>query len=147
MTDTSNEIDATSGTKGLPDDVRLPGSESTLGELRELIAKMRKYNEQFYWTLFGSGIGASAHAFIEFCGLQSAYIDVCEAALDSGIDFTQANVHSGGRVPLPAHKVAYIAEKFGCIFGHAIGDDHELREIFILGALGLAPKKDEGSEP
>lgn len=123
-------------TAGAPDDSRLPGSDHTIGELRDAIEKMRNINDGFYWTCFHAGIGSTAHAFLEFCGLQSAYIQMCSRMLDRGIDFSSANVHGSVSPDMPAHSVIYLAEKFECIYGHAIGRDPKLSALFVKAALG-----------
>jgi len=60
------------------------------------------------------------------------YIKICRQAADAGIDFTQANTHSG--VPLPMHdfEALYLAEKLNCILGPALGAmKPALRDAFL----------------
>lgn len=122
-------------TRNLPDDTRLPGHDFTLGEMRETIRRMRKINAAFYDTVFFQGIGGTCHAFVEFCGLQAAFIDMCEQALVEGIHFPSANTHSGQPWPVEEHKVDYLAEKFNCIYGFALAQNPELRKRFIERGL------------
>jgi hypothetical protein len=126
----------------MPGETRLPGHQHTLGEMRATIARMRAINAQFYALCFSGGIGGSCHAFIEFAGLQAKFIDMCQAALDAGIEFPFANQHSASPWPLERHHVDYLGEKFQCIYGFAIGPNKELRDAFIESGLGGAKADD-----
>jgi hypothetical protein len=123
-------------TKDMPDETKLPGHGYTLGEMRAFIATMRKVNDEFYWLCFHAGIGSSVHAYIEFAGLQSKFIDLCQAALDEGIEFPFANQHAKTPWPMEPHHAEYLGEKFHCIYGFAIGANPVLREVFIKSGLG-----------
>lgn len=122
-------------TREYPDDARLPGHQHTLGEMRETIKRMRALNEAFYWSMFQQDMGGRCHAFVEFAGLQAKFIDMCEAALNQGIEFPLANQHSGQVWPLDIHHAEYLGEKFQCIYGFAIGGRAELRRAFISAGL------------
>ena len=76
-------------TRHLPDEYKLPGHAHSLGEMREMIRKMRTVNKDFYAAATHTG----CHAFIEFCGLQAKFIDICQEALDAGIELPMANTH------------------------------------------------------
>lgn len=80
-------------------------------------------------------MGSTCHAYIEFAGLQAKFIDLCQAALDNGIEFPFANQHSQTPWPMESHHAAYLGEKFMCIFGFAIGPNPELRKTFIEHGL------------
>lgn len=80
-------------------------------ELDKMLSEMRVASSTFYMA--ASRIGN--HAFIEFTGLMTEYIKVCEKARDRGEDFTRANIHTGQ--PIPSYMVAYFAEKMSCILG------------------------------
>jgi hypothetical protein len=123
-------------TRSMPDDTRLPGHMYTLGEMRATIAKMKQINAAFYSMVFENGMASRCHTFVEFCGLQAKFIDFCEQAMIQGIDFTQANQHSGEPWPLDSHHARYLGEKFQCIWGFAIGPNPELRRAFIAAGLG-----------
>jgi len=128
-------------TTDMPDDTILPGHRRSLGEMRETIRKMRELSNQFYWLCFKAGMGSECHAFIEFNGLHGKFIDMCAEALKRGVEFPDANTHSRTRWPLDGHHVDYLGEKFNCIYGFAINEDPELRELFIKSGLG--PKKEK----
>lgn len=119
-------------TRELPPETILPGHQYSIGEMRETIALMRKLNSEIYNAMFWSGIGARCHAFIEFCGLQAKYIDICEAALAQGLEFPFSNGH-GAPTHLDEHHARYLGEKFGCIFSSVI-DDPKLCAAFLEAA-------------
>lgn len=126
-------------TRDMPDDTLLPGHQYTLGEQRETIRRMREINATFYGLVFSAGMGSRCHAFVEFCGLQAKFIDLCEAALERGIEFCFANQHSAAPWPIEAHHAAYLGEKFHCIYGFALGPDPALRQVFLDAGLGKEP--------
>jgi hypothetical protein len=140
-------------TRDMPDETVLPGHSYTLGEMRATIAKMREINAQFYGLCFVGGIGGSCHAFIEFAGLQAKFIDMCQAALDAGIEFSFANQHAQTSWPIELHHAEYLGEKFHCIYGFALGPNPELRKVFIESGLGKVeepaarPKADDSVCP
>jgi hypothetical protein len=100
--------------------------------MREMIGKMRQVNRMFYPMAVQTG----CHTFIEFCGLQAKFIDLCEEAMYRGVEFPFANRHSGLPMPLDTHHAAYLGEKFECIWGFTIGADPKLREVFEKAAFG-----------
>lgn len=103
-------------------------------EEREVIlADMRRTSDAFY----GMAVRTRCHPFIEFCGLINKYIDLCQAAHEAGIDFTNANTHSGTALPVAHHDMRYLAEKLDCIFGPTLRGSPEAREALRSG-LGLA---------
>lgn len=122
-------------TKDMPNETKLPGHQYTLGEMRAFIATMRAVNERFYWDCFRSGVGTNCHAFIEFAGLQGKFIDMCQAALDAGVEFPFANQHSGAPWPMETHHAEYLGEKFHCIYGFVLGSNPALREAFVATGL------------
>ena len=141
-------------TTSLPDHTRLPGHHYSLGEMRGFIADMRVINAQFYNLCFLGRMGSSCHAFIEFAGMQAKFIDMCQEALDAGIEFPFANQHSRTPWPIQRHHAEYLGEKFQCIYGFAIGPNKELRDAFIESGLGAEKQSsiergkddEEGSE-
>jgi hypothetical protein len=120
----------------MPDETTLPGHRYTLGEMRAFIKTMREVTEKFYWMCFSAGIGSSCHAYIEFAGLQAKFVDLCQAALDAGIEFPFANQHAKIPWPMELHHAEYLGEKFHCIYGFALAADPELRATFIKSGLG-----------
>lgn len=74
--------------------------------------KMHIASDAFY----KQAVLAGNHAFIEFNGLITEYIKICEDAHHEGIDFTQANKHSGLLMEVPQHRLNYLYEKLECIF-------------------------------
>lgn len=121
-------------TSHLPDDYRMPGHSHTLGEMREMIRKMRQANSAFYAMATGTG----CHAFIEFCGLQAKFIDLCQESLDQGVEFPNANRHSGIGLKIQEHHAYYLGEKFDCIYGHTITQDSRVADAFLRTA-GFKP--------
>lgn len=81
-------------------------------ELQSVIDSMKKLSEAFYF----SAIRIGNHAFIEFVGLQTEYIKICEQSLNNGIDFTTANTHGEGRLKVYEYNTEYLQEKLNCIF-------------------------------
>jgi len=84
----------------------------------EILERMRGVANSFY----AGATQTRCHPFIEFCGLMSEYIKMCEAASHKGIDFTQANRHTGGALPMESYHANYLGEKIGCIYGPSLGD-------------------------
>jgi len=116
--------------KKLPDDYKFEGHQYTLGEMREMLAEMRRVNKAFYPMACATG----CHTFIEFCGLQSKFIDMCEQAMLQGVEFPFANRHTGLSMKLHEHHAEYLGKKFGCIFGPAL-QDYRLRKTFDRAAF------------
>lgn len=85
----------------------------TKEELELMIHRMRTASNEFYRL----AVGVGNHAFIEFAGLMNEYISVCERAVEQSIDFTEANVHAGGELPMEPHHFEYLMEKLECIYG------------------------------
>lgn len=117
--------------RALPDDYKFPGHQYSLGEMREMIRKMRAVNKAFYPQAVATG----CHTFIEFCGLQAKFIDMCEQAMLQGVEFPFANAHTGLNWPIPEHHAKYLGEKFECIWGFTIGADPDLRRAFEKAAF------------
>lgn len=85
-------------------------------ELKVVLRKMDDTATAFY----GAARAIGNHPFLEFCGLMTEYVKMCEVALQKGIDFTQASVHTGFHVPMESFHVAYAREKLECIYGPQI---------------------------
>jgi hypothetical protein len=100
---------------------------------------LRLLTTNTYWRFFNAGIGTRAHAFLEFVGLMSKYVDICDRSAKAGIDFVHANKHGGTALEMDGHDIDYIAEKFGCIFGPVFRTRPELAKRFAKLALGLDP--------
>lgn len=98
----------------------------TKKERDEQVKKMRKVTGQFYPAAANTG----CHAFIEFCGFMQKFVDVCERSSDAGVDFNEANTHTGEQLVVQDHDVIYLAEKFDCIFGPTLADPKK-RAIFF----------------
>jgi hypothetical protein len=104
-------------------------NEHTPEELKAMIAKMRGVISDFYVGAQRTGV----HPFLEFCGLMSKYADVCEAAIAQDIDFTTTSIHGGQQLPVAGHDLAYLAEKFGCIFSGMLQTD-DAKKLFCKAA-------------
>lgn len=126
MTDTANL-----NVSELPDDTRLPGHQYTLGEMRAMIRSMRDINSRFYAEVFHGGV---PHAFIEFCGVQGEFINMCDLMLAQGIEFPLVNRHGSTQFQVHDFQAAYLGEKFGCIFKMLLPDDNS-RRIFAESAF------------
>jgi hypothetical protein len=122
------------------------GEVATKEELLALVARMRKVAEQTYALFFVSGMGAEVHAFIEFNGVISKYVDICQRCALQGIDFRFLNTHGSQALPVHAHDMAYLGEKLDCIFGPAIRGNTEARDTLRSALFGpsasLAAAKD-----
>lgn len=103
-------------------------------ELRSLLLRMEGVSEKVYWLFFYAGMGAEVHAFIEFCGVLNKYVDICRRSVESGIDFTQMNTHTGRPLPVEVHDMEYLGEKLRCIFGPII-DANPLARAALQRAL------------
>lgn len=118
-------------------------------ERAQMIQSMRDVCHSFYLQ----AIRTNVHPFIEFCGLMSKYIDVCERASKTGIDFTETSVHTGNPLPVEDHDVEYFAEKFSCIFASTMFAQPEMWRQFKRAVdveLGTEPPLDRaefGVEP
>lgn len=91
------------------------------------IAMLRDLNTKFYGLCFHAGVGSRAHAFIEFNGLMSKYIDLLAKAMDQGLDPMTLNDHNGVALPVESHDMEYLGEKLRCIFGPVIDGNPEAR--------------------
>lgn len=100
-------------------------------DLKDLVKRMRGVSQRVYGLFFASNMGAECHAFLEFNGLLSKYVDICEAAINEGVDFRTASIHGGTGLPLAGHDVEYLAEKFTCIFGPAFRAQPALWGTFV----------------
>lgn len=65
------------------------------------------------------------HPFLEITGLMREMIVLYTEALAAGIDFTDSELR-----PEP-YQLAYIAEKFDCIFGRILAESPKGREAFL----------------
>lgn len=122
---------------------KLPGEpQYSIDELKAFIPKMHAVSSTFYAGAFSIGV----HGFIEFCGLMNKYIDLCRLAASVGVDFTQANVHGGEKIPIADHDIQYLAEKFEC-FCSGLLQTPEQKLLFCQYA-GLRPRVEKvGSHP
>jgi len=102
----------------------------------EIIRTLRALNEKFYWMCFVAKVGSEAHAFIEFNGLMSKYVDLLARAAEQGIDPHLINEHSGVALPCEGHDMAYLGEKLRCIFGPVIDSNPEARAALKKALFG-----------
>lgn len=99
-------------------------TEYSVEERERMLARMTEIAESFYRAACRVG----HHQFIEFAGFLNEYIKICRRMHAEGVDFGTTELSPKD------HEMAYIAEKFDCIFGEALMKS-ETREAF-LGALG-----------
>ena len=92
-------------------------------ELRGMIRRMKDGSAEFY--RHAAQIGN--HPFIEFAGLMNEYINVCQEALEQGIDFTQCSKHTGQALPMQSHHLDYLYEKLECIYGESVAAEMRKR--------------------
>lgn len=102
----------------------------------ELLQRMAQASERTYWSFFTADFGSTCHAFIEFNGLLSKFVQLCGRAHEQGVDFTMANTHSGTALPMKAHDAAYIGEKLDCIFGPALRANPKAMAAFLAVIQG-----------
>lgn len=101
---------------------------------KEERAKQVKAMREVALAFYPQAANTHVHAFIEFCGLMQKFIDICENTSKKGRDFNESNTHTGDALVVAEHDVAYLAEKFDCIFGPTLADPR-LRQVF-LNAMG-----------
>lgn len=109
-------------------------------ELSDLVNKMQDVADSVYAMFFHTGMGAQAHAFLEFNGLLQKYVGICRSAAQVGIDFRHLNRHTGKALPIADHDVTYLVEKLDCIFGEALRSNERFKQIFMEGLFGCKPE-------
>lgn len=102
-------------------------------DLVELCNNMQTISDAFYYNARRH----QNHAFIEFAGLMNEYIKICRDSLESGIDFTECNIHSGKPLAIQPFQAAYLAEKFECIFGASLTATPEIAKLFAERITGM----------
>lgn len=105
-----------------------PSGHSYSPEDRErMLAAMEVARDAFYAAAVRIGV----HTYVEMAGFMGEFIKMCRDMHEEGVDF--------GTTPLRAapHQLAYIAEKFDCIFGEALAEPEA--RIAFLRALGVPP--------
>lgn len=85
-------------------------------ELEKICRGMESVSHSFYFEATRIG----NHAFIEFCGLMNEYIKICRMNMENGIDFTQANTHTGQPMIFAPYHAEYLLEKLDCIYGPSL---------------------------
>lgn len=98
---------------------------------QEKLQAMDALVEAFYWRAQKIGV----HAFIEFCGLMSEYINVCRDAEKSGSGWEYSNTHGGPPLPFKGNHLRYLAEKLDCIYGPAFRQSPDLAKELFPGGL------------
>jgi hypothetical protein len=118
------------------------GEEIYSKEEREvMLQEMEKASNEFY----NRAVKIKCHPFIEFTGFMNEWIKLARKAHDAGIDFTQANTHSGQALPMQWYEAGYIGEKFDCIFGPSLRSDPKLLRSF-LAKMGFGEDAESESE-
>lgn len=84
--------------------------------------------EQFYWACFHHGIGSKCHAFIEFNGVMSKYIELVRLAEAAGIDPQHISQHLPLALQVDNHHLEYLGDKLRCIFAPFIRNNPESAE-------------------
>ena len=91
-------------------------TEDRKKELQGTIRDMRGISSLFY----NLAVQCGNHAFIEFCGLMNEYINMCQETLNTGVDFTMCNIHTGQGLVIEEYQADYLGEKFSCIFAGSL---------------------------
>lgn len=121
MSDTPNMMtDMTMTTSTPPTDRDLICTEYSTEERERMLARMTEIKDSFYVAAQRVGL----HQFVEFAGLMNEYIKICETMHKNGIDFGTIDLQPKD------YQMAYIGEKFDCIFGEALAKP-EMRAAFI----------------
>ena len=102
----------------------------------EALVKMKSVVKATYSICACMDIASYCHAFMEFNGLMSKYVDLCENMFKKDIDFRTMNTHLGSPVPCAAHDIEYFAEKLSCMFGPAVRSSAETRKVFLGEFIG-----------
>lgn len=90
--------------------------------------------EAFYWHLYGQQIGSRFHAFIEWCGVMGEYLKMVK---ETGVEPCTLNTHSESACVVPAHQLAYLAEKLNCILAPFLNSASEKdKQLFVKILLG-----------
>lgn len=103
---------------------------------RETVKILRQLNAEFYSMCFNAGVGSRAHAFIEFNGLMSKYIDLVSMAVEGGMDPQLLNEHNNTPLPVEDHDMEYFGEKLRCMFGPTL-DANPAAKAALRKALKL----------
>ena len=101
-----------------------------------MLDKMRAARDAFYV----SAVRVGYHQFVEIAGFMGELIKICEGMHEEGKDFG-----TNALVAKP-HHMAYIAEKFDCIFGDALMSP-EARHVFISTLALKGGWTRRGTEP
>lgn len=85
-------------------------------ELKIMIKRMSQIKDGFYFQ----AVQTHSHPFVEFAGMMSKYIELCE---ELKTPFLPAK-------KVPAHNLEYLAEKIGCVFGDLLSNKSN-RDAFV----------------
>lgn len=111
-------------------------TQQRVDELNQLEQDMYLVASWFY----NKAVHLQNHTFIEFCGLMTEYIKICDNTLKSGLDYTQCSIHTGQALVMEPYHLNYLNEKLECIFGITVSklltsrgeESREGSESFIL---------------
>ena len=92
--------------------------------------------QQFYWACFRANVGSDAHAFIEFNGVMSKYVQLLHGAAKQGVHARYVSEHSGAALPCETHDMAYLGEKLRCIFAPFIDANPQARDVLRKALFG-----------
>lgn len=96
-------------------------------ELQLMVTQMRQVVSAYY----NGAVYTNCHPFIEFCGMMSKYVDICQRMANEGEDFTVTSVHSINPLRVEDHDIEYLAEKFACIFGNTLRANSAHKQKFF----------------
>lgn len=89
-----------------------------------MLVQMKVAKDAFY----SMAVHIGQHQFVEFAGFMDAFIKLCEQMHGRDVNFVE------NALVADAIEMAYVAEKFDCIYGQALKNDPKARAAF-LGAL------------
>jgi len=111
----------------MPQAMLLGEPNHTREEMQEALTKMNSAVNSYY----GMAVGTGCHAFIEFTGFLNEWVRICAENMEDGIDFLDADQHSGAVMKMHAYQAEYLAEKFKCVFGPTLENNPKARAAFM----------------
>jgi hypothetical protein len=112
-------------------------TEERKEELQRLLNHADNVATSLYGTLFAANYGAEWHAYLEWVGCMREHVKVAQASLNAGIDFTEANRHTGKKLRIHGYQLDYLNEKIGCIFSEQLRVIGSLQDTQALPGVAL----------
>ena len=114
-------------------------SDEKRAELRAMLKRINDVSGGHYYQ----AVRIACHPFIKFTGMMKTWGELCQDALDAGIDFRWLTAHEEPLKPLPARtfRMKYLGEKFACVFGPWL-ENAAMRATFLHHAGLGHPSRD-----